>query len=301
MARARKASIERYVARSGMLMVLPSAAVIAVFTLFPILQSAAMSFYNWNILKNIQKFVGFDNFLKAFQDERFLNALANTFIYTVSYVPLLVVMALVLAVFLSYAFWGSGFFRSLFFLPAITSMAIIAIVFRFILDGDIGLVSLWLNQLGIPVKDFLRMPETAMGSIVFTGLWRWLGFNMVIVLAGLNSIPETLYEAAEIDGAGKVRQFFRVTIPLLIPTLAFIVITNLINAFQVFDQIYVMTKGGPMFSTEVSVYYIFYQGFTVFSMGYASSLAFILFVLIFLVTLVQLRWFRRSEREDGLA
>lgn len=284
-----------------MLMVLPSAAVIAVFTLFPILQSAAMSFYNWNILKNIQKFVGFDNFLKAFQDERFLNALANTFIYTVSYVPLLVVMALVLAVFLSYAFWGSGFFRSLFFLPAITSMAIIAIVFRFILDGDIGLVSLWLNQLGIPVKDFLRMPETAMGSIVFTGLWRWLGFNMVIVLAGLNSIPETLYEAAEIDGAGKVRQFFRVTIPLLIPTLAFIVITNLINAFQVFDQIYVMTKGGPMFSTEVSVYYIFYQGFTVFSMGYASSLAFILFVLIFLVTLVQLRWFRRSEREDGLA
>lgn len=131
--------------------------------------------------------------------------------------------------------------------------------------------------------------------VVFVGVWRWLGFNMVIILAGLNAIPESLYEAAEIDGAGKIRQFFSITLPLLAPTMSFTIITNLISSFQVFDQVYVMTKGGPMFSTEVLVYYIYYRGFNVFEMGYSSAMAFILFCIILAITMFQLKSFKGSE------
>ena len=180
-------------------------------------------------------------------------------------------------------------------------MAIIAIIFRFLLDGDIGYVSIILRRMGFNVPDFLRDPSTAMGAVVLTSAWRWIGFYMVIFLSGFNSIPDSLYEAAEIDGAGKLRQFFSISIPLLMPTISFALITNLINSFQVFDPVYVMTKGGPMFSTEVLVYYVYYMGFNVFDMGYASSMAFILFVIILLFTLLQLKGFTKSETEGEYA
>jgi len=270
--------------------------IIGVFILFPIVQSFWMSLHDWNILRNTKVFLGCKNYVKAFADERFLNAMKNTIVYTVSYVPILIFTALFVAVFINYKFSGAGFFKSLLFMPAITSMAIIAIIFRFLLDGDIGLISIWVKALGLPAKDFLRNPDTAMGSVVLTGVWRWMGFNMVIILSGLNAIPDSLYEAAEIDGAGKVRQFFSISLPLLMPTMTFVLITNLISSFQVFDQIYVMTKGGPVFSTEVLVYYIYYRGFNVFDMGYASAMAFILFCIILIMTLVQLKGFRESEK-----
>jgi multiple sugar transport system permease protein len=283
-------------AAAGIRMIIPALLILGVFMLYPIIQSLWMSFHDWNILKNQKTFIGAGNYLRAFRDERFLGALKNTLIYTVSYVPILLIGSLVTAVLLSYRFSGSSFFKSLLFVPAITSMAIVAIIFRFLLDGDIGLLSIWIKSMGIPVKDFLRTPDTAMASVVFAGVWRWLGFNMVIFLAGLNSIPESIYEAAEIDGAGKLRQFFFISLPLLMPTVSFVFITNLIGSFQVFDQIYVMTKGGPMFSTEVLVYYIYYRGFNVFDMGYASGLAFLLFFLILLVTLFNLKGFGKSEQ-----
>ncbi|MGB4405473.1 MAG: sugar ABC transporter permease [Sphaerochaeta sp.] len=273
--------------------------IIGVFVLFPIVQSLWMSLHDWNILRNTKVFLGFDNYIKAFSDERFINAMKNTIVYTVSYVPILVLSSLFVAVFINYKFSGAGFFKSLLFIPAITSMAIVAIIFRFLLDGDIGLISIWLKAIGLHTKDFLRNPETAMGSVVLTGVWRWMGFNMVIILSGLNAIPDSLYEAAEIDGAGKARQFFSISLPLLMPTMSFILITNLISSFQVFDQIYVMTKGGPVFSTEVLVYYIYYRGFNVFDMGYASAMAFILFCIILVFTLVQLKGFRNSEKNGA--
>lgn len=295
----RKKTIEKTIALAGMRMAAPSMLIIGVFVLFPIIQSFWMSLHNWNILKNTKDLLGFGNYLKAFSDERFINALKNTIVYTVTYVPILVLTSLFVGVFINYEFTGSGFFKSLLFLPAITSMAIVAIVFRFLLDGDIGLFSIWLKTIGIPVKDFLRNPDTAMGAVIFTGVWRWMGFNMVIILSGLNAIPNSLYEAAEIDGAGKIRQFSSISLPLLMPTLSFVIITNLISSFQVFDQIYVMTKGGPMFSTEVLVYYIYYRGFNVFDMGYASSMAFILFLMILILTLVQLRGFKDAEKNGA--
>jgi multiple sugar transport system permease protein len=283
-------------AMAGIKMVLPAMVVLGVFVFYPIFQSLWMSLHNWNILKNLQVFLGGENYLKALGDERFLGALKNTVIYTVCYVPILLVSSLITAVFLNYKFSFSPFFKSLLFIPAITSMAIVAMIFRFLLDGDIGLLSIWLKSLGIPVRDPLRTPETAMASVIFAGIWRWLGFNMVIFLAGLNAISESLYEAAEIDGAGKFRQFTAISLPLLLPTMSFVLITNLISSFQVFDQIYVMTKGGPMFSTEVLVYYIYYRGFQVFDMGYASSLAFLLFCIILVITLFNLKSFGKSEQ-----
>ena len=287
--------------RAGALMALPSMAVISLFIIIPIIYSLYMSLHDWNIMYNIKDFIGFDNYKEVFSDDRFWNALKNTVIYTVAYVPILVIASLLLAAFINEKFIGSGFFKSLFFIPAITSMAIIAIIFRFLLDGDIGYVSIMLRRMGFNVPDFLRDPSTAMGAVVLTSAWRWIGFYMVISLSGFNSIPDSLYEAAEIDGAGKLRQFFSISIPLLMPTISFALITNLINSFQVFDPVYVMTKGGPMFSTEVLVYYVYYMGFNVFDMGYASSMAFILFVIILLFTLLQLKGFTKSETEGEYA
>ncbi len=290
-----KNGIERSIQRAGIRMIIPSMLIITVFVLYPIIKSFYMSLYDWNIIKNSKLFLGLGNYLRAFNDERFLNAFKNTVIYTVLYVPILVILSLIFATLLSYDFKGSKAFKAIIFLPAITSMAIIAIIFRFLLDGDIGLISIYLKNMGFKVKDLLREPDSAMGMIIFVGVWRWIGFNMVIILAGLNSIPESLYESAEIDGAGKVKQFFSITLPLLAPTLSFTIITNLISSFQVFDQVYVMTKGGPLFSTEVLVYYIYYRGFNVFEMGYSSSMAFILFIVILLITMFQLKSFKKAE------
>ena len=282
-------------------MAAPSMIIITVFIIIPIIYSLYMSLHDWNIMYNIKDFIGFDNYKEVFQDERFFNALKNTLIYTVSYVPILVILSLALAAFINEKFIASGFYKTVLFIPAITSMAIIAIIFRFLLDGDIGYVSLALRKLGISVPDFLRDPETAMWSVVLTSVWRWVGFYMVIFLSGFNSIPDSLYEAAEIDGAGKLRQFLSISLPLLMPTISFTLITNLINSFQVFDPVYVMTKGGPMFSTEVLVYYVYYMGFNVFDMGYASSMAFILFLIILVFTLIQLKGFMKSDSEGALA
>lgn len=296
-----KKSLSSRYRRAGAIMAAPSMTIITVFIIISIIYSLYMSLHDWNIMYNIKDFIGFDNYKEVFQDERFFNALKNTLIYTVSYVPILVILSLALAAFINEKFIASGFYKTVLFIPAITSMAIIAIIFRFLLDGDIGYVSLALRKLGFSVPDFLRDPETAMWSVVLTSVWRWVGFYMVIFLSGFNSIPDSLYEAAEIDGAGKLRQFFSISLPLLMPTISFTLITNLINSFQVFDPVYVMTKGGPMFSTEVLVYYVYYMGFNVFDMGYASSMAFILFLIILVFTLIQLKGFMKSDSEGDLA
>ena len=293
----KKHRLERKKANAGIAMVIPSMVIIGIFTIYPIIRSLIMSFMNWNILKNTHKYIGFKNYIKMFSDERFLNAAKNTLEYSIFFVPLLLLLCILFAALINTGFKGSGAYKSILFVPAVTSMAIIAIIFRYILDGNIGLVPLWLKKLGINVPDFMRDEKTAMGAVVFSSLWRWIGFNMVIILAGINSISESIYEAAEIDGAGQVKRFFSVTLPLISPSVSFVLITNIISSFQVFDQVYVMTKGGPMFRTEVMVYYIFYQGFTNYNMGYASAMAFFLFLVVLAFTLFQLKSFSKSEME----
>lgn len=282
-------------------MALPSMIVITVFVLYPIVHSLYLSLFDWDLLSNRRAFTGIANYVTAFHDGRFWNAMGRTFAYTLMYVPGLVLVALLLALALDRRFAGNRLLRVIFFLPSITSMAIIAIVWRFLLDPDVGLVSAWIRALALPVFAALRDPRLALGTVAGVSIWRWMGFNMVILLAGLNAIPDSYYEAAAIDGARAFRKFFSITLPLLLPSVSFVVVTNIIASFQVFDPVYVMTKGGPLFSTEVMVYHIYYQGFTLYRMGYASALAYILFVVIIVFTLAQIRRFAQREKAVGLA
>jgi len=292
-------TLDRQKSTSGLIMVAPSMAILALFVLWPIVQSAYLSLFDWNLLSNKQHFIGLANYATILGDARFWNALWTTFYYTAMYVPGLVLVALLLALALDQKVFGRKVLRPMFFLPSITSMAIIAIVWRFILDPDVGLVSSWLNDIGVVMPDMLRNSSWSLPTVAGVSIWRWAGFNMVILLAGLNTIPDSYYEAANLDGAGALRKLFSVTMPLLLPSLSFVVVTNIIASFQVFDPVYVMTKGGPLFSTEVMVYYIYYEGFTLYRMGYASALAYVLFIVIFLFTLLQLRGFVRGEERVG--
>jgi len=286
--------------RTGALMVSPSLLLLGVFILFPIVRSLYLSFFEWNLASNVRSYTGFGNYIEIFQDERFWNAMLRTFLYTGMYVPILLLVSLLLAVGLTRDHSYNKVLRSVFFLPAITSMAIIAIVWRFLLDSNVGLVPGWFRAIGLPVVDVLRNPSLALPAIAGVTVWRWAGFNMVILLAGLNTIPDSYYETADMDGASEIRKFFSITLPLLVPSLSFVLITNLIASFQVFDPVYVMTKGGPLFSTEVMVYHIYFKAFEVYEMGYASALAYVLFLVIIVFTLFQLRRFIRTEREMGL-
>ena len=261
MANKSKFRLYRIKSRSGMFMVAPSIIILGVFVIYPIISSLILSLFKWDLLSNERLFIGLANYGHAFGDERFWNALKNTVLFTVGFVPGCVILALILAVFLNTRIRGHNLFQSIFFLPAISSMAIVALAWRFLLDGDVGLASYWFRSLGMVVTDPLRDPDSALLTIILVSIWRWAGFNMVILLAGLNTIPNQYYEAAEIDGAGSFLRLFKITLPLLLPSLSFVIITSIIGSFQVFDQIYVMTKGGPMFRTEVMVYYTYYQGF----------------------------------------
>lgn len=297
--RSKKSPVQKKQSFWGMIFVLPSLFGLLVFVFAPIIQSLILSLYDWDLISNTRNFIGIQNYLKAFSDERFWNAMKNTFLYVAIYVPGLVVLSLLLALNLNKGTPGERVFRTIFFLPSITSMAIIGIVWRFILDPDLGILPFFLEQLGLPILALLREPSTALATVTAVSIWRWAGFNMVILLAGLNSIPETYYEAAEIDGAGRSSQFFSITLPLLLPALSFVLVTNIISSFQVFDPVYVMTKGGPMFSTEVAVYLMYYIGFTRYEMGYASAIAYILFIIMAIFTVMQLRRFIRTEQESG--
>jgi multiple sugar transport system permease protein len=282
-------------------MVLPSLALLTVFVLCPIVYSLALSLFNSNLLTNETTFAGVDNYVQMFGDDRFWNALANTLLFSLAYVPALLILALVLALGLNTTAPGHKAFQMIYFLPALTSLAIVAIVWRFLLDGDIGMISLWLKSLGMKVTDPLRDTGTAMATVVSVSVWRWAGFNMIILLAGLKAIPAEMYEAASMDGAGVVRKFFSVTLPLLLPNLSFVFLTNLIASFQVFDQVYVMTKGGPLFATETLVYYTYYNAFNLFEMGYASAMALFLFLIILIFTVFQLRMYTQAEKDRGFA
>jgi multiple sugar transport system permease protein len=277
---------------SGYLFVLPSILILSIFVLSPILQTAWMSLHEWVLTSPEHPFIGFENYLILLRDDRFWNALKNTAYYTIGVVPLRLALALGVALILNAKLKGRAFFRAMLFLPAIGSFAIEAIIWSFLLNPEIGLISYYSRMIGLPSSDWLRSTTWAMPAIIMVSIWRWFGFNMVVFLAGLQGISESLYEAANVDGASRLQRFWHITLPMLRPTALFVLVDAIISSFQVFDQVYVMTRGGPLFSTETMVTYIYHQGFGLFSMGYASSLAFVLFMIIFALTLIQLKSFR---------
>ena len=252
---------------TGYLMIFPVVAGLLVFYIYPIFKVIIDSFYEVGSF-NKRSFVGLDNYLTMFNDPKMWSSLFNTFSYVIVIVPGTIIISLILAALLNTKIKGRGFFRVVYFIPAII-----------------------LNALGFDSVNFLTNPNTALLSICLVSIWINVGYNMIILLAGIQGISKTYYEAASIDGASPVKQFFGITLPLVTPTLFFVLITNLIGTFQTFDTIYMMIKesGIAMEATQSMVMYFFRNAFSYSKKGYASALAVFLFLIIMLVTLIQMK------------
>lgn len=277
------------------LFIAPSLVLIVVFILEPILQTLWMSLHEWSIGAAVHPFVGLDNYRTLLHDHRFWNSLKVTCVYTAAVCIGQVVLGLVLAEALRRTSWFTAILRSAFFFPYISSLAVVGIVWKFLLDPQIGLVDAWLGNLGLTEPDWLQSTSLALPTMIAVGIWKNFGFAMIVLLAGLQAIPEYLYEAASLDGAGSWGRFRYVTLPGLRPALLFVIVIATITGLQLFDLSYVMTSGGPLFHTESIVQYLYQQGFVNFDLGYAAAIAWVLFLIILGVSLVQLRLLRYRD------
>jgi multiple sugar transport system permease protein len=270
----------------------PSLVGVSIFLIGPIIASLGLSFARWDLLTPAS-FVGLGNFRRLLQDPDFLAALRHTLTFLLGYVPFVMVLGLLVAVALNSRMPARSFFRAVYFLPVVTSWVAIALVWKWLLNPHYGLVNNLLGLLGIAGPAWLFDPAWAMPAIILTSVWKDLGFVMAILLAGLQGIPQEYYEAASIDGASGLHRLLHVTLPLLTPALFFALSISLINSFQVFDQVYVMTGGGPAGATTVLVERIVKNAFSFSQMGYAAAMSWLLFVLIFASTAAFSRMQRR--------
>jgi len=275
------------------LFILPDLIIFSVFIIIPVFYSLYLSFHKWNILDSEKPFVGLANYANLFKDEFFIQALWNTVYFVGLNVPIMLGLALLVALLLNNKIKGIGLFRTLYFLPVVTSMVVAAVTWRWIYNGDFGYLNFILMKLHILKEPIYWLADIdwAMPAVVFVNSWKGIGFYMIIFLAGLQGIPSSLYEAADIDGASKWRQFWSVTFPLLKPTTFFAVIMAVIGSFQVFTSVYVMTHGGPLRKTVTIVTYLYDKAFRDFQMGYASAMSYVLFAIIFVFTILQYKKF----------
>jgi len=266
---------------------------LAVLSAGPIVASFGISLTNWDLLST-PKLVGLDNFTSLLSNERFLNALRNTVFYTVTSVPLGLILGLGLALALDQRIRGIAIIRTAYFLPVVTSTTAIALVWLWIYSPQDGLLNAVLEAVGIPPQRWVSDPFWSMPSIVIMSVWQGLGTTVIILLAGLQGIPQEYYDAAAVDGAGRWARFRNVTLPLLTPTLFFTGILSFIDSFQVFDQVYVLARPGePTKTTITLVYFIYENGFEHFKMGLASAASWILFLIVAVLTILYFRSQRR--------
>lgn len=271
----------------ALLFLLPSLIGLAIFILYPIIASLVMSFTNWDGLTPME-FVGLKNYTRLLNNETFKISLFNTFYYTVVSVPLTITFSILLALMMNVKVKGIGIFRVLYFLPNVTAAIAVGVIWStmFTKNGPINQVlSLFIEN----TPNWLGSSLWAMPAIIIVSVWQGIGFFAIILLAGLQGIPEDIYEAATIDGANGWRRFIHITIPQLSPVIFFCSIMAMISSFQVFDIIVAMTEGGPGRSTNVLVYHIFQTAFKKFEFGYASAMSYILFIIIFIVTIIQFK------------
>ena len=261
----------------------PSVIGLTAFTLLPILSSLGLSFTDWDLLRP-PAFVGLNNYRHLLGDPEFWRTLRNTVTFLVGYVPLVLTTGLLVAVLLNASIPFRQVFRAMYFVPVVTSWVAVALVWKWLFNPVYGLINSAIGTLGITGPAWLFDPNWAMVAVILTSVWKDTGFVMVIMLAGLQGIPREYYEAASIDGASRPQGLFHITIPLLAPTLIFCLSISLIGAFQVFDQVYVMTEGGPAGATMVLVERVVANAFSYSRMGYASAMSWVLFLLIFVVT-----------------
>lgn len=266
----------------GIIFILPALVGTLIFIIIPVFFSFGLSFVDWDLL-NKPQFVGLHNYKLIFTEPLFGKILLNTFVYAISTSVFAVIIPLVLASILNSKIRGSEFFKAAYFLPFITPMIVIAIIWQWIFDPNIGI----LNQILHLNINWLYDKNFAMPALIIVSVWKLIGYNMVIFLAGFSSLNQSLFEAAKIDGANAFQTFKFVTIPLLSPTIFFVVVITCISSFQVFDLIYMMTQGGPLDSTNVLVYAVYKNAFEYFKIGQASAIAYVLFIIILFLTAIQ--------------
>jgi ABC-type sugar transport system permease subunit len=281
----------------GYLFILPNIIGFLCFTLGPIVVSFLLMFTDWTIIRP-PNFVGLENFRRLATDEVFVAALGNTFLYVLLYVPLVTIFAFLLAILMDRKLRGIALYRTVFFMPSVAMFVAVALLWQFLYQPSTGVVNYYLGQLGLPTPAWLSDKRWALSAIAFMNIWRHVGYYAVIFLAGLQSVPTDLYEAAAVDGANAWIRLRRITVPLVQPTTFFVLVIALIEAFQLFGEPYVLTQGGPGYATTTLVYVIYRNAFEGFRMGYAAAQSWVLFLIIFVVTFIQ--WRLNRERNYGL-
>ena len=269
------------------LLVAPLLVFIAVFTYVPIASSVDLSFRSWNFMSPEMPFVGLDNYMRLFASGTFWNALTVTTIFAVVSVPLRLALALAIANYLKREALSSRLLRGALFLPTITSTVSIAVVFSWVFSTDYGLANAVLGTFGLPRVPWLQDPTLALIVLILINTWKQLGYDVIIYIAGLQAVPQELYDAAAMDGGGRWQVFRRVTLPLVMPTTYFLLVISVIEAFQVFTIINVMTRGGPAGATDMLVHLLYRTGFVLFDIGTGSALAVILFVLLIALAIIK--------------
>ncbi|WP_238590870.1 carbohydrate ABC transporter permease [Paenibacillus beijingensis] len=268
---------------------LPALGLYAVFFVYPFIFALGLSFQSWNMISPDKTFVGLANYRHLLHDEVFWISLKNSGLYVLLTVPLAMAIGLVLALLVESLWRGKRLYRLIFFLPVVSSIGVISIVWSLMYNPQVGAINVLLRMFGIEGPNWLNDPSMALWALAIVGIWKGFGYNMVLYISGLKSIDRGLYEAASIDGAGRWRQFRNVTLPLLSPVTFFILVMSIISSFQAFATIQIMTKGGPNNATNVLVYQIYQEAFQFFNIGVATASSVILLLIVGLLTVIQLR------------
>ncbi|MEA4812648.1 MAG: sugar ABC transporter permease [Anaerolineaceae bacterium] len=285
---------------TAFLFLLPAIIILGVFNFYPIGSVIRLSFFKWDNLAPDKTWIFLDNFKNLFANPRFWNSLKITFIYTISVTALSIVLGLVLAVLLNKKkFTGKNFWRGVFFLPVITPTVAAAMVWLLLFNPGFGIVNIFLRRFGIRDINWLADIHWALPTVISLGVWRRVGFTLILYLAALQAIPDDYYEAADLDGASGLHKFFSITVPLLRSTTIMLVILGIIDSFLVFDPVMVLTRGGPANATEVLGMYMYFTSFQQFKMGYGAAISVVILIIIVVLTLLQWRFvgFGSSEEE----
>lgn len=276
------------------ILLFPNLLIFLIFTVFPVVATFGISFTSWDLLGSME-WVGLENYLTLFRDKTFLKVTGNTFYFTVVSVPLCLIISFFMAVLLDSKIKLLKLWRAIYFLPVISSMVVVAIVWNWLYNPQFGLVNYFLGLIGIEGPAWLSDTTWAMPAVIITNIWKNMGYNMMLFLAGLQSISSSYYEAAELDGANFWQKIRYITFPMISFTTLFVIITSVIGSFQVFDLVMMMTDGGPARSTSVMVHYLYQNAFSYFKMGYACSQAVVLTLIVLILTLLQFKFVKVND------
>ena len=279
------------------LFIAPAMILLLLFSIIPLIASLVISTFDVSMTLNDARFVGLGNFVEAFHDSRFWNSMWVTVKWTLVEMPVQVIVALLLAALLTKNTWFNKFCRGVYFLPIICSATAVSIMWRIILNSNVGYITFLLNKLGFGKINFMNNPGVTFYVIVFMSVWKSFGISTIILVSAMQNVPRVLYEAAELDRAGKIRQFFSITLPGIAPSLWYVVMTRIIGSLQVFDIVYTTTGGGPNFTTETLVTYVYTRAFEVNRMGYATAVSECLFGLMLVITICLYSRMLKQENE----